>query len=193
MGKRWTIAPVAALLISGSPGADGPAASGSAPRAFAGVEHCRSCHPTAYRVWEGSKHARSFVALGTAAGRAVGRESGATAGIPTAKMIEACSPCHATGMEIPKEKRPKRFHPEDGIQCESCHGPRGEKDGRAMSCGTPEDPIFMRTLDVCADCHRQKPSHEVLGKKPFDVKKAWERIAHGLEPAQGGENGPAED
>ncbi|MBN1417205.1 MAG: hypothetical protein JXP34_00420 [Planctomycetes bacterium] len=189
--KRWTLAAAAALLVSGSPGADDPPPSGSAPRAYAGVEHCRSCHPSAYRAWEGSKHARSFVALGTEGGRKVAREPGATTGMPTAKMMAVCSPCHAKGMEIPKEKRAKRFHPEDGVQCESCHGPRGEKDGRAMPCGAPEDPAYERGLEGCMDCHLHQPTHEVLGRKPFDLEKGWEKIIHGREASQTGENGSA--
>ena len=38
---------------------------------YAGSEACKECHLDEYKVWAGSSHARSFVALGTAMGRQI--------------------------------------------------------------------------------------------------------------------------
>ncbi|MEW6744391.1 MAG: multiheme c-type cytochrome [Planctomycetota bacterium] len=147
---------------------------------YVGSETCKSCHPEAYRVWLGSNHGRSFVILQTAAARQVSEEPNAYAGIPSPKMMAECTPCHAPGLEIPKKER-GGLHPEDGVQCETCHGPGGHYADEE----TMKDPVRRvqaglnkLTPEGCLRCHKEKPSHVVLGRPPFDFEKYWAKFDH---------------
>ncbi len=184
---------LAAGLIApgGAAGAGEPAAGAKAAEkppptpSFVGPEACKACHPRAYGTWAGSKHSRSFVALGTAMARKVSGEPGAYAGMPSEKMTKECSPCHARGMEVPRKER-GGLHPEDGVQCETCHGPGGHYAEEAVM----KDPKRRTEAGLgklgpegCLRCHKQKDSHEVLGRVPFDFPKHWAKIEHGKKTA----------
>jgi hypothetical protein len=38
--------------------------------------------------------------------------------------------------------------------------------------------MMMPTEERCMACHKAKPSHEALKKKPFNYSEAWKKIAH---------------
>ena len=169
---------------------DAPGATGAADAAlraplrgadYVGAEACGACHSLEYKAWAGSSHARSFVALQTATARKVSEEPKAYAGMPSEKMMKECSPCHAPGMDIPARERPRGFHPEDGVQCESCHGPGGHyaKD-EVMRDGASRKAAGLGKLrkEECLRCHELRPSHAILGKPAFAHEKMWARIAH---------------
>jgi hypothetical protein len=148
---------------------------------YAGPETCKGCHPDEYKVWAGSNHGRAFVALGTAMGRKISADPTAYPGMPSPKMMKDCSPCHARGADVPREERGK-FHPEDGVQCETCHGPGGHYAVEEVM----KDPVRRKNAGLgklepegCLECHKQKESHAVLGRAPFDFEKYWAKIRHG--------------
>jgi len=96
-------------------------------------------------------------------------------------MMAECSKCHARGMQVPRSERGKDFHPEDGVQCESCHGPGGhyakEEVMKDPALRTEAGLVKLRT-DECLQCHKEKPNHAILQKKPFDYETMWPKIAH---------------
>jgi hypothetical protein len=152
---------------------------------YAGPETCKGCHPAEYKVWAGSNHGRSFVSLGTAMGRKIAADPTAYPGMPSAMMMKQCSPCHARGMDVPREARGK-FHPEDGVQCEVCHGPGGHYAVEEVM----RDPVKRKEAGLgkpkpegCLECHKAKESHMVLGRAPFDFEKYWAKIRHGKSAA----------
>lgn len=95
-----------------------------------------------------------------------------------------CKACHAPPGDAAAARYGRDYHAEDGVQCETCHGP-GEVHTRIE---TAEDTlggrkIFVpaRNSDLCQTCHYdEKPFHvaNVLGVPVFAYEKAWPRIAH---------------
>jgi mono/diheme cytochrome c family protein len=164
-------------------------ASAAPKEVYAGVQVCRECHTEEYRIWVGVSHARAFVALQTATARRISEEPGAYAGMPTPKMLKDCAPCHARGMEASPVEREKTFRAEEGVHCESCHGPRGlhakskagQKPGDKLDEGGTVVIARSKTSvkEQCMTCHKEKPSHVVLGRPAFDFDTAWKKIAHG--------------
>jgi hypothetical protein len=162
-----------------------PGEKSATPGQYVGAETCKGCHPQQYKVWAGSKHARSFVALQTSTARLISEEPRAYAGIPSPKMMKECTQCHARGMEIPRRERGKDFHPEDGVQCETCHGPGGHYATESVMKDPAERVkaglVKLQAKD-CLQCHKERPTHTILGKPPFDHENFWPKIAHGKKP-----------
>jgi hypothetical protein len=50
----------------------------------------------------------------------------------------------------------------------------GDRSMLLAEGGTLKNP----TKADCMVCHREKPSHAILKKKPFNYEKAWKRITH---------------
>ena len=171
---------VVAVSLGGCPPSGG---SGPHPDAhYVGVEVCRECHPAAWRVWLGSRHARSVVALqtGLAAGIAA-RTKQPLEGLPD---NPECLRCHGVGA-APGDPNPHGpgSRPDEAVTCEACHGPaslhvdaarqRRERPGLVASLRHP--------VRSCPDCHRPKASHEHDLAEPFDAERFDARIKHGLE------------
>jgi YVTN family beta-propeller protein len=151
---------------------------------YIGAQACGSCHdgPQSghqFSKWRLSAHAQAYAALCKPEAKEIAKLSGLTEEPHRAKM---CLGCHATAADAEDWEKAEGFHLEDGLQCEACHGPGSEyatadimRDRtKAMMNG-----LKMPTKADCMLCHRVKGSHEaVLKRKPFDLDKAWEKIAH---------------
>jgi hypothetical protein len=65
------------------------------------------------------------------------------------------------------------------VQCERCHGP-GEKHAAEEAMKdrqvTRSQALKAPTEQLCLECHKKKPSHEVLKKKPWDYATAIQKI-----------------
>lgn len=160
---------------------------------YVGAIVCKSCHGQqtendAFRVWSLSKHARTWVQLGTGDVERIDPQARGLVPDGLARSIahEArrlgteteCLECHSTASTAPQSAKAATFHPEDGVQCEACHGPGGQHV-EAASMGEGAAAIRRRQLEFCAAaCHRHKPSHAPFMDCNFDPKKAWARIAH---------------
>ncbi len=146
---------------------------------YVGNQVCKSCHSEAYRIWVGSKHARTYVVLGTRMAMKMGENSKIQACCP--QKSAKCLTCHATAATVSKEYRAPGFHIEEGVKCELCHGP-GEKYAKedimkdekaAMTAG-----LLMPKESDCTTCHKPKGTHKMLKKKPYDYAASWKKIAH---------------
>ena len=88
---------------------------------------------------------------------------------------EVCISCHKG------DRGPtwcKSFHPEDGVQCEACHGP-GSLHVKAMKAGRMTEEAMLpkpKGKRFCMTCHAGVP--HPTGK--FNYKKFWRRVAHPL-------------
>ncbi|WP_375290533.1 multiheme c-type cytochrome [Qipengyuania sp.] len=102
-------------------------------------------------------HSRALAVLSGARGRAIAGALGL--GDPTA--APACLGCHAT--YVPNDDRGRRFLTNDGVGCESCHGPaenwlavhytRSATHASNVAAGlTPLERPQVRA-SVCLDCH----------------------------------------
>jgi formate-dependent nitrite reductase cytochrome c552 subunit len=147
---------------------------------YVGNEACGTCHVREYKTWLGTRHARTWVMLGMAEmSDRVKSHFQVEASNPQNSAI--CLKCHGTAADTPAEFRGPTFHIEEGVQCETCHGP-GERYAteevmkdiqKAISLG-----LRMPAKEMCLSCHIPKPSHAFMNQKPFDFGAAYKNIAH---------------
>ena len=88
--------------------------------------------------------------------------------------------CHATAYNAPAKFIGKKYKVEDGVQCETCHGP-GE-DYKSMKIMKDRKLAVANGLQMhdnldkfCATCHN---TESPVYKKPYDFKAMWEKIKH---------------
>ena len=146
---------------------------------YVGNQVCKECHASAYQVWLGTKHARSYVFLGSETGKAIAEKME----IDTDRFTRSakCLVCHVTAADAPATFRAPGFHIEEGVKCEACHGPGGQhvREGLTLEReAVLASRMKILSEDDCLVCHKEEPSHEMLHKKPFDFKKFKARIDH---------------
>lgn len=156
---------------------------------YIGAKACKNCHNgaakgDAYGIWEKSQHAKAFETLGTDKAKAIAKEKG----IADPQKDDKCLKCHVTALGVPADGIKKGFKIEDGVQCESCHGP-GEDHYKArmkdsmkpgsVPLGANEIKDAGRSMELCGTCHNpESPTY-----KPFCLKERMAKIEH-LNPAK---------
>jgi hypothetical protein len=128
---------------------------------YAGTQSCAQCHPSAFKAWGRSGHARAFATL-------------------TAFQADAdpnCIGCHTVGFGTATGFRRDAAadSPFRNVGCESCHGPGGEHVKARSSGG--EIITHFRPVGAgdCQKCHHGEFS------RPFEYATFWPDIAHGKE------------
>ncbi len=128
---------------------------------FVGQRACIECHADGASASPCSeptvpRHATALEALS----RAPARHIAALNGVPSSpRETRLCLECHSTGADEGPRWWSSGFDPQDGVQCESCHGP---------GSGHVERPHASHTVrrsgrTACLACHTDRPSHrEVL-------------------------------
>lgn len=152
---------------------------------FVGVEVCRDCHLTSWRVWVSSRHARSSVALHTELAPAFAARMGMPE-MESYQQAPGCLGCHGVGLvdgQPPGAAGPG-YQVGEGVTCEACHGPGG-RHVEAVK-GGKRGPVALAGLRVaprdCLDCHLDKPSHAHERRIPYTAEAFAEKIRHGHEP-----------
>ncbi len=141
---------------------------------------CSACHRTEkagkqFDIWKASAHASAFKVLESPKADEIAKANGLKV---KASEAPECLKCHVTGYGVDKSLTAV-LKMEDGIQCESCHGPGSDyksipimKDkAKAEAAG-----LVLATDDpkLCTQCHNSKsPTF-----KEFKYKEAWEKIKH---------------
>jgi cytochrome c5 len=146
---------------------------------YVGTKMCSICHKqeasgNQFGVWQNGPHAKAFEALGTADAKTVGAKFGVTDPQSSGK----CLKCHSTAYNFTETVATDRIKPEDGVGCESCHGP-GKKylakttmqdHAKAVAAG-----MVYPADQSCTLCHNdQSPNWPGSFDKDAMVKK----IAH---------------
>jgi len=154
---------------------------------YVGAAKCKSCHNKESQggindKWEEMGHSKAFTQLASPESLKLGKE------LEIKKPQEAadCLKCHVTAYGLPKEKLHKRFKPEFGVQCETCHGPGSDhvktrlteaKENKVESGTLREIPVGEMVLPdelLCLSCHNEdSPSY-----KEFKYGKNLETIRH---------------
>ncbi len=148
---------------------------------YIGVEPCVMCHKTdkqgkQFDIWKNSAHANAYKTLLTEAADKIAKEKGYDT--PAAKT-EACLKCHASGYNVEPALLGAKFKIEDGVQCETCHGPGSEY--KAMNIMKNRELAVKNGLIIyedykvlCATCHNpESPTY-----KEINFEEAWEKIKH---------------
>ncbi|MBI3097285.1 MAG: cytochrome c family protein [Planctomycetes bacterium] len=144
---------------------------------YIGSGKCVMCHTKAKGdqggIWKTSKHAKAFEALAGDEAKAIA----ARRGIADPQKAAECLKCHTTGAGLPAERFEPSFKPEQGVQCEACHGPGSDyKSTETMKSreDSVEAGLILPDEKTCVACHNpESPSYQ-----PFEFKTYWEKIAH---------------
>lgn len=149
---------------------------------FEGSASCKKCHFTkksgaAFKVWEGTKHAKAFETLASEKALAIAKEKG----IADPQKAGECLQCHVTAHGVDKKLLGAKFSMTEGVGCEACHGAGSaysDKEVKEAIAAGKTDPasvgLHKPTEADCKKCHNEK-SPTFAG---FDFKKMAEQIAH---------------
>ncbi|MFH1195626.1 MAG: cytochrome c family protein [bacterium] len=150
---------------------------------FEGAEKCGMCHKkdadgAQLIKWQKSKHANAYKTLLSEEANKISMEKYGK------KAVEAeeCLKCHASGYDVDKALLGKKFKVEDGVQCETCHGPGSEY--QAMKVMKVREDAVKNGLHVwkdeaeiekmCLTCHNsESPTF-----KEFKFKEQYAQIVH---------------
>jgi len=147
---------------------------------YIGVGGCKMCHKKEatgdqFGQWSESAHAGAYATLGTDAAK----ETAAKAGVEGNPQEAAeCLKCHVTAAGVDAAMLGKKYAVEDGVGCESCHGPgSGYKSTKVMKDhdAAVAGGLVIPTVETCTGCHNdESPTF-----KGFDVD---EYVAMGAHP-----------
>ena len=190
---------VALLIVAGGQAVYGQPKlpSEAASWTYQGHSKCKICHNVPaeggqYDKWKGEKHAKAFETLKTDAAKKIGEEKGLAK--PPHEAPE-CLKCHVTGYDAAAAKAPTGIKPEDGVQCETCHGPASAHMTLAQKLKFKPEMIaevdIMSTHihpdeQLCMGCHNaesptwnpEKYTKADGTKAGFDFDAAWKDVGH---------------
>lgn len=151
---------------------------------YVGSKTCGMCHKkdndgNQLKVWEESAHSKAFETLKSDEAAAVMKKLGLTT---KAYETDKCLSCHTTGHGKPATAFDKKFKAEDGVQCESCHGPGSEY--KSMKVMKNKDDAVAKGLIIyandeaikaqCVTCHNsESPTF-----KEFKFAEMYAKIKH---------------
>ncbi len=150
---------------------------------YAGVQRCKICHETddmgnQYTVWEHSKHAKAYETLLTDESAEIAQSWGLS--LPANEAPE-CLKCHVTGYNNAKAEFGKKFSKEEGIQCESCHGPGEVYRKENIMCDRElsiVNGLILPKPEDCLTCHNEEsPKY-----KTFSYESYYEKMKHKKNP-----------
>ncbi len=166
----------------------GPPIPGGPSNEYVGAERCRPCHIHAFETWVHSAHARSGLVFGMRAGAYMMQD--AEARLRETGEEFPCATCHRPPGRPTVHTAGPDFHPENGVQCEVCHGPGGTHVAAETVGDTLTGHRIIRPEPVtrlCDRCHYdEKPFHvrAELGTPAFEFQTWWQRIAHPTPPEE---------
>ncbi len=144
---------------------------------YIGAAKCKMCHNKApkgeqYNKWLEGPHANAMKTLSTDAAKEI-----ATAkGIADPTTDAACIKCHSTMGHI-DTKLAASLKAEEGVSCESCHGPGSMYKGASVMKKrdlSMEKGLILPTEEVCITCHNEEsPTY-----KPFVYDEYVAKIDH---------------
>ncbi len=157
--------------------------------AYVGTKMCGMCHRSEKQgnqlgIWQKSKHAQAYKTLESDEANKIAKEKGFTT--PAVKTPE-CLKCHVTGYDVKASFLEKNFKIEDGVQCETCHGPgadykslsvmKNKKEAIAKGLVIPDIKTF------CVKCHNSESPTWKKGET-FDADAMWAKIKHPIPAAK---------
>ncbi len=154
---------------------------------YVGAETCGMCHKSEkqgsqFSIWQNSAHSKAFETLKTDKANQIAKEKGFTT--PAAETPE-CLKCHTTGYNLDASMLGKKFKVEDGVQCETCHGPGSDyksiKVMKDKELAIKNGLILHDKLEnFCITCHNAESPTFV----DMNIEEAWQKIKHTKPSAQ---------
>jgi hypothetical protein len=162
-------------------------------RSYVGARKCKICHGKElmgdqHTTWKAGPHGKAYRSLLTESAKTIASRTGLSS--PPESAL-ACLRCHTTASAVPESRRAYALAVEDGIQCESCHGPGA--DYRKKKVMSDLDRAKAAGLwdaggdaALCTTCHNDEsptfdPNRYLLpdgSRAGFDFEQALKRISH---------------
>ena len=149
---------------------------------YIGAKACMPCHMTpksgaAYKIWQGTAHAKAFANLALPAAKEIAQKKG----IVDPQKDEKCVKCHDTAFGVAAAQLAPTFKPGEGVGCEVCHGPGSEYKTMQIMKDIDTGKIKGETVGLmkpdekaCVKCHNsESPTF-----KAFNFAEASKKIAH---------------
>lgn len=134
----------------------------SGQTSYAGSRTCNPCHPSVFKHWGSSPHAKAYETL-LNVGRIFDPE---------------CVACHVVGFHYITGFQSQEKSPDlTGVGCEACHGPGSLHIAHTLQgLAEPADIKYGRlSTEDCQGCHDAEHG------PPFHFESYWERIKHPVE------------
>lgn len=148
---------------------------------YVGVQDCAMCHKTEKQglqlsIWQNSKHAKAYETLKTEKSDQIAKDKGFNT--PAVETPE-CLKCHVSGYDVDASLLGAKFKIEDGVQCETCHGPGSHYKPMSIMKDRQKSiengMIYHENLeDFCVGCHNIESPTFV----DINIMEAWETIKH---------------
>ena len=150
-------------------------------RGFIGTSACGMCHKTEKQgsqlsIWQNSKHAQAYLTLQTEKADQIAKEKGFNT-----KAVETpeCLKCHASGYNVDAKFIGEKFKVEDGVQCETCHGPGEDYKSKKIMENREEAiknglKVHENMEEFCISCHNAESPTYV----DFNLAEMWDKIKH---------------
>ncbi len=149
-----------------------------------GAEACAKCHKSEkqgkqFTIWQESTHSYAYKTLQSEESAAIVKEMGID---KPATELNECLFCHASGWDVDQVSLEKGFKIEDGVQCETCHGPGSEyksfkiMKNRELAIQNGLVKVFENTEEFCQSCHN--PDSPTFSG--FDFETMWAKIEHNV-------------
>jgi hypothetical protein len=179
-----------ALLVSSAMSQTGD------PAKLVGTKKCAMCHKKAdkgnqYGKWQSMGHSKAYETLATEEAKAIG----AKLGVADPQSSGQCLKCHSTAYYFTEERQTEEITLENGVSCQSCHGPGADYKKKSIMESLDESiangMVHPAKEKSCTLCHNDtsptwKPDRYTTAageKVGFDVNQAYEKIKH-ERPAQ---------
>ena len=145
---------------------------------YVGVDVCKMCHKKAekgdqFGAWQKTKHAGAYDSLSSDKAK----EIAGSKGIENPQESGECMKCHVTGYGLDASRYDKKYSIEDGVGCESCHGPgKDYKNIKIMKDieQAKANGLIIPTEETCTKCHNE----ESPTLKEFDFEARFAEIVH---------------
>ena len=150
---------------------------------YVGTSTCGMCHKSEKQgeqlgIWQKSAHAKAYKTLMSDEANKIASEKGfSTKAVET----EACLKCHASGYNVDASMKDAKFSVEDGVQCETCHGPGSEYKSMKVMKDKKEAVangllVYDNVETFCKKCHNaESPTF-----KEFKFDEMWAKIKHDI-------------
>lgn len=154
---------------------------------YVGAASCKMCHNKEisgkqFDLWAASPHAKAYETLANEQSLAIAKEKG----IDDPQKADECLRCHVTAHGVAAERLGRRFSIEEGVGCESCHGPGSayvklpaKKKYMAGEITAAEIGLVESDEAQCRTCHNE----ESPTFKGFEYAEALKLIAHPIPAA----------
>lgn len=147
---------------------------------YEGVKVCGMCHKSEKSgnqlgIWQKSAHSKAYETLKSAEANKIAQAKYGKNAID----VPECLSCHVTGHGMDASMLGSKFSMEDGVQCETCHGPGSAYKSMKIMKDRKEAvknglKVYDKPAELCVTCHNDKsPTF-----KSFDFDKMWAKIKH---------------